>query len=196
MTITAQGDAAPTVNGVIRVLWKCAGGGGDTPGSPSGNTTSLPPQPSRSGSTAVCSREKIGPSHLTQIQGDIHLVVDQPSGEGGALPPPLGPIDGAAHRVGVAGVFGVAVAAVLTLNSRFVWDIQTHLHRELKQPAHWLKKGAANESRNIQEVASCRFYMEQVDQLHRKSSWGANGCFSSSNLQPWGEFQEKHADFP
>lgn len=65
-------------------------------------------------------QRKLGPSHLTQIQGDIHLVVDQTPGEGGALPPPLGPIDGVAHRVGVAGVFGVAVAAVLTLNSRFV----------------------------------------------------------------------------
>lgn len=114
--------------------------------------------------------------------------MDQPSGEGGALPPPLGPIDGVAHRVGVAGVFGVAVAAVLTLNSRF--DTFT---QRVEATCTLVQKQAANESRNIQEVASCRFYMEQVDQLHEKSSWR---CFSSSNLQPWGEFQREHSDFP
>lgn len=74
-------------------------------------------------------QRKVGPSHLTQIQGDIHLVVDQTPGEGGALPPPLGPIDGVAHRVGVAGVFGVAVAAVLTLKSRLVGTYR-HIYTE------------------------------------------------------------------
>ena len=55
-------------------------------------------------------------SHLPEVQGDVHLVVAGSSGERGALPPALCPIDRISHRVGFVWLIGVAVVTELTLN--------------------------------------------------------------------------------
>lgn len=52
---------------------------------------------------------------LSKVQGNIHLIVDNPHGERRALPPPLSPVNGIGHRVGFVWVNGVAVVTKLTL---------------------------------------------------------------------------------
>lgn len=91
------------------------------------NTIRLPPQPLVKQVNSSSWQRKIWSSHLTEVQGDIHLVVDQSPGEGWALPPPLCPIDGLAHWVRIVWIIGVAEAAVLTLNWHIFGRYKGHI---------------------------------------------------------------------
>lgn len=54
-------------------------------------------------------------SYLSQVQGDVHLVVLRAAGQGRALPPPLRAIDGVGDGVGAVTVPFAADVTVLTL---------------------------------------------------------------------------------
>lgn len=54
-------------------------------------------------------------SYLSQVQGDVHLVVLRAAGQRRALPPPLSAIDGVGDGMGAVTVALAADVAVLTL---------------------------------------------------------------------------------
>lgn len=70
-------------------------------------------------SAGVCASVRVlNESYLSEVQGDVHLVVLGAAGQGRALPPSLRPVDGVGDGMGAVAVALGADVAVLALRSR------------------------------------------------------------------------------
>lgn len=62
--------------------------------------------------------------YLSEVQGDVHLVVLRAAGQGGALPPSLRPVHGVGDGVSAVAVALAANVAVLSLRRQTVESVK------------------------------------------------------------------------
>lgn len=63
----------------------------------------------------MCPKQDQNEPYLAQVQRDVDLIVLRAAGQGWALPPAFGPIDGVAHRVCLVAVGSYTDVTVLAL---------------------------------------------------------------------------------